>query len=68
MEISDIRQYPIPVKIYGCVGELKAAGVTLYPILGQLFADKSPDLFVVTVVGAVVKYLVDRVKGGPKKG
>ena len=67
LEISDIGQYPIPVKIYGCAGELKAADEALYPSLRQLFVDKSPELFVAAVVGAVLSYLLDKVKRGPQK-
>lgn len=68
LEIGDIGQYPIPIKIYGCAGELKAADKNLYPSLWQLFVDKSPDLFMAAIVGAVLAYLIDRVKRGPKKG
>jgi len=67
LEISDIGQYPIPVKIYGCAGKLEAADATLYPSLRQLFVDKSPGLFVAAVVGAVLSYLLDKVKRGPQK-
>lgn len=68
LEIGDIGLYPIPIKIYGCAGELKAADKSLYPSLWQLFVDQSPGLFVVAIVPAVINYLINRVKRGPEKG
>ncbi len=68
LEIGDIGQYPIPVKIRGCAGELKAAGKTLYPSLWQLFTDKFPDLFMVAILTTVFTCLINRVKRGLQKG
>lgn len=68
LEISDIGQYPIPVKIRGCAGELKAAAENLYPSLWQLFVDKFPELFIGAVVGTVLTSLKDKVKSGLEKG
>ena len=68
LEIGDIGQYPIPIKIYGCAGELKAADKNIYPSLWQLFMDKSPGLFVVAIVTTVLTCLINRVKRGPQKG
>lgn len=63
LEISDIGQYPIPIKIYGQAGELKMAGSTCYPSFRQLLVDGSSDLLLL-IVGAVVGVLFEKAKGG----
>lgn len=68
LEIGDIGQYPIPIKIYGYAGELKAADKNLYPSMWKLFVDESPKLFLAAIVTTVLSYLINRVKRGPKKG
>lgn len=62
LKISDIGQYPIPVKVSGHVGELKMAGKTRYPNFRQLILDKSPDLLTL-ILGGIIGILISRAMG-----
>ena len=44
LEISDIGQYPIPVKLYGQAGELEMGGVSCYPDWKQWVLEKRSEL------------------------
>lgn len=67
LEISDIGQYPIPVKMSGRAGELKMAGATRYPSLRQWLLNRSPDLLFL-IVGAIGGTLFEKAKGRKEEG
>lgn len=53
LEISDIGQYPLPVKLYGQAGALTMGGVNCYPNQYQLILDKRSELLF-SIVGLYV--------------
>lgn len=62
LEISDIGQYPLPVKIYGRAETLMMAGTNRYPSLRQCLVDNSSVLLLL-IVGAFFTKLFEKAQG-----
>lgn len=61
LEISDIGQYPLPVKLYGKAGALTMGGVNCYPNIYQLILDKRPELLF-SIVGLYIGFVFDKMR------
>lgn len=71
LEIGDIGQYPIPIEITGRAEQLKVAGKSCYPSVGQMLVDSAPQMLwmvIPAIAGAMFGVLFEKVlKDKPDK-